>query len=50
MVGDVVHIPAGETHLHGAGKDTVMGHMAISLGGESSAHFEALFARADRSQ
>ncbi|SMY24551.1 unnamed protein product [Zymoseptoria tritici ST99CH_1A5] len=32
MVGAVVHIPAGETHWHGAGKDTVMGHMAISLG------------------
>jgi quercetin dioxygenase-like cupin family protein len=34
QVGDVVHIPAGETHWHGAGKDTVMAHMAVSLGGE----------------
>jgi len=31
--GDVVHIPAGEEHWHGAGPDTFMLHMAISLGG-----------------
>lgn len=33
-VGDVVHIPAGETHWHGGGSETVMAHMAISLGSE----------------
>jgi quercetin dioxygenase-like cupin family protein len=32
QVGDVVHIPAGETHWHGAGPGTVMAHTAISLG------------------
>ncbi|KAK4498689.1 hypothetical protein PRZ48_009199 [Zasmidium cellare] len=32
MVGDVVHIPAGETHWHGAGEGTLMAHMAVSLG------------------
>lgn len=32
MVGDVVHIPAGETHWHGATSNTVMAHTAISLG------------------
>ena len=31
-VGDVVHVPAGERHWHGAGKETVMAHTAISLG------------------
>ena len=31
--GDVVHIPAGEEHWHGAGPETFMLHMAISLGG-----------------
>lgn len=34
QVGDVVHIPAGETHWHGAGAGTVMAHMAVSLGSE----------------
>ena len=31
--GDVVHIPAGEVHWHGAGPDSYMLHVAISLGG-----------------
>lgn len=31
-VGDVVHVPAGEMHWHGASRDTVMAHTAISLG------------------
>ncbi|KAF2482468.1 RmlC-like cupin domain-containing protein [Neohortaea acidophila] len=31
-VGDVVHIPGGETHWHGATDSTVMAHTAISLG------------------
>jgi quercetin dioxygenase-like cupin family protein len=34
MVGDVVHIPAGETHWHGATSNTIMAHTAISLGSE----------------
>jgi quercetin dioxygenase-like cupin family protein len=32
LVGDVVHIPAGETHWHGATSSTIMAHTAISLG------------------
>ena len=32
QVGDMVHIPAGETHWHGATNSTVMAHTAISLG------------------
>jgi quercetin dioxygenase-like cupin family protein len=31
--GDVVHIPAGEEHWHGAGPDTYVLHLAISIGG-----------------
>ena len=31
-VGDVVHIPGGETHWHGGTSSTVMAHTAISLG------------------
>lgn len=30
--GDVVWFPPGEDHWHGAGPDTVMTHLAISLG------------------
>jgi quercetin dioxygenase-like cupin family protein len=30
--GDVVWIPPGERHWHGAGESTCMGHVAISLG------------------
>lgn len=30
--GDVVWFPAGEVHWHGAGPDTLMSHLAISLG------------------
>ena len=32
MVGDVVHVPAGEMHWHGATGETLMAHTAISLG------------------
>lgn len=32
QVGDMVHIPAGEVHWHGATKSTIMAHTAISLG------------------
>jgi quercetin dioxygenase-like cupin family protein len=31
--GDVVWIPPGEEHWHGAGPDSYMLHLAISLGG-----------------
>jgi quercetin dioxygenase-like cupin family protein len=34
MVGDVVHVPAGEMHWHGATGNTIMAHTAISLGSE----------------
>lgn len=30
VVGDVVHIKAGENHWHGAKADTVMGHITIT--------------------
>jgi quercetin dioxygenase-like cupin family protein len=30
-VGDVVQIKAGERHWHGAGPDTTMGHITITL-------------------
>ena len=38
QVGDMVHVPAGEMHWHGATKSTVMAHTAISLG--SKCRFE----------
>jgi quercetin dioxygenase-like cupin family protein len=31
-VGDVVHIPAGEEHWHGAGPDTYLLHLTVSVG------------------
>ena len=30
--GDVAHIPAGERHWHGAGPDSFMAHIAVSIG------------------
>jgi quercetin dioxygenase-like cupin family protein len=30
--GDTVWVPPGETHWHGGGPDTVMSHLAVSLG------------------
>jgi len=46
QVGDIVHIPAGETHWHGGTRDTIMAHLAISLGSKSSCFsvFALLFA------
>lgn len=38
QVGDVVHIPPGEMHWHGATKGTIMAHMAVSLGKTSWFH------------
>lgn len=32
-VGDVVHIKAGEKHVHGATKDSYMGHITITMAG-----------------
>ena len=34
--GDVVHIPGGEKHWHGATATTIMTHMAVALGGRCS--------------
>ncbi|MQA95003.1 MAG: cupin domain-containing protein [Streptosporangiales bacterium] len=31
-VGDVVWVPPGERHWHGAGRDSIMTHLATSLG------------------
>lgn len=33
LPGDVVHIPAGEEHWHGATRDALMLHTAVSVGG-----------------
>lgn len=33
LPGDVVHIPAGEEHWHGAARETLMLHTAVSVGG-----------------
>lgn len=30
--GDIVWVPAGEVHWHGGGPDTVLVHLAVSLG------------------
>jgi quercetin dioxygenase-like cupin family protein len=30
--GDIVWVPAGEAHWHGGGADTVLVHLAVSLG------------------
>ena len=30
--GDVVHIPAGEKHWHGAAPGTIMSHLAVTAG------------------
>jgi quercetin dioxygenase-like cupin family protein len=30
--GDIVHIPPGEEHWHGAGGDSYLVHLAVSLG------------------
>jgi len=42
-VGDVVHVPAGEMHWHGATRETVMAHMAVSLGSASAFFLRILF-------
>lgn len=31
-VGDLIYVEAGTTHWHGAGRDSIMSHLAISLG------------------
>ena len=38
-MGDVVHIPGGETHWHGGTSTTMMAHQAISLGSKSKPLF-----------
>jgi quercetin dioxygenase-like cupin family protein len=37
-VGDVVHIKAGERHLHGAKADTSLSHITVTASGASSKH------------
>jgi quercetin dioxygenase-like cupin family protein len=36
MPGDVVHIPAGIKHWHGAAKDSAFQHIAIEVPGENT--------------
>jgi hypothetical protein len=36
QVGDMVHVPVGEVHWHGATRGTIMAHTAISLGSRTS--------------
>ena len=36
--GDVIHIPAGVKHWHGAAKDSWLVHLAIELPGEDTGH------------
>jgi quercetin dioxygenase-like cupin family protein len=31
--GDIIHIPAGEKHWHGAAQDSEMSHLAIEAAG-----------------
>lgn len=33
--GDVVHIPAGAKHWHGAAKDSIFAHIAVEVPGEN---------------
>ncbi len=35
-VGDIVHIPAGERHWHGARKDSYMSHITITSAGSQA--------------
>ena len=37
-VGDVVHIKAGERHLHGARADSPMSHITVTTAGGTSKH------------
>lgn len=39
-VGDVIHIPAGEKHWHGAGPDEDFAHITIVKAGSSYQQFE----------
>jgi quercetin dioxygenase-like cupin family protein len=39
-VGDIVHIPAGEKHWHGARPDTYMSHITITAVGGQTAQLE----------
>jgi quercetin dioxygenase-like cupin family protein len=37
-VGDIVHIKAGERHLHGALADTTLSHITVTTVGSQSKH------------
>jgi quercetin dioxygenase-like cupin family protein len=39
-VGDVVHIPAGEKHWHGATKDSEFSHLALTAAGSKTTQLE----------
>lgn len=39
--GDVIHIPAGEKHWHGASEDSAMSHLAIEAAGGELTQLEA---------
>jgi quercetin dioxygenase-like cupin family protein len=38
VVGDVVHIKAGERHWHGATADSAMAHITVTTAGSKSIH------------
>ncbi len=39
-VGDIIHIPAGEKHWHGAGGDSDFSHITITMVGVEITQFE----------
>ncbi len=39
--GDIIHIPAGEKHWHGATEDSEMSHLAIEAAGSELTQLEA---------
>jgi quercetin dioxygenase-like cupin family protein len=39
-VGDVIHIPAGEKHWHGARKESYMSHITITAKGSQTTQLE----------
>ena len=39
-VGDIVHIPAGEVHWHGARKESYMSHIAVTAKGSETTQIE----------
>lgn len=39
-VGDIIHIPSGEKHWHGATKDSAFSHIALELSGSKITQLE----------